>query len=326
MSMPVIEVEKVDQAFRTGFWLKKSKILHQVDLQVPRGEIFGFLGANGAGKTTLIHLIVGLRKPVSGSVRIGGKDAALPEARTLIGYLPERPYFHEHLTGEGMLRYFGALSGLRPAEISERIAPVLEEVGLGPNSTRAGTKIPRYLELKRYSKGMLQRIGIAQALLHDPEILVLDEPMSGLDPMGRKEIRELILRLSKRGKTIFFSSHVIPDVEAICTRVGLIEKGRIVGCGSISDLLTSKHISNAKTSRIEIAFAGLPDDQARSLTSKIPEFNFDRKIPEGFTGTVTDSAALQSAIRALINLRAEILWITPVRPSLEDLFQKEGAL
>ena len=204
-SDPIIEVIEVDQCFRTGFWLSRVQILHKIALKVPRKSITGFLGANGAGKTTLINLIVGLRRPTCGTVRVCGYEATTPEARSRLGYLPERPYFYDHLTGEGLLNYFGTLAGMRKQEIRTRIPEVLTQVGM---------EHARRLELRRYSKGMLQRIGIAQALLHDPELLILDEPMSGLDPTGRKEIRELILRLAAEGRTIFFSSHVIPDVEA----------------------------------------------------------------------------------------------------------------
>ncbi len=220
-----IDVQAVGQTFRTGFWLKPVRVLNGVELTVPVGSVFGFLGANGAGKTTLIHLITGLRKPTTGTVKVFGQDAISREARARIGYLPERPYFHEHLTGEGLLNYYGALSGINTHEREYRITQVLKNVGIEP---------ARRTELRRYSKGMLQRIGIAQALLHDPSLLVLDEPMSGLDPKGRNEMRELIQKMSDEGRTIFMTSHVIPDVEAICDRYAVIEKGRIVESGPIS--------------------------------------------------------------------------------------------
>ena len=216
---PILAVSDVNQEFRVGFWLKRVQILHSVSLTIPERSIFGFLGANGAGKTTLIQLIVGLRKPTLGSVKVLGHDARSLEARSKIGYLPERPYFHPHLTGEGTLLYYGKLSGLTTTKIRSRIPSVLSAVGLRD----AGR-----LELKNYSKGMLQRIGIAQALIHDPEFLVLDEPMSGLDPLGRKEMRELLLSLAREGRTLFFSSHIISDVEAICDQIALIQRGRIL--------------------------------------------------------------------------------------------------
>ncbi len=228
--MMILEIEKVDQSFRTGFWMRPKQVLFSVSFSVPERSIFGFLGANGAGKTTLIHLIAGLNSPSRGSVRVQGLDARTPRARAKIGYLPERPYFHEHLTGEGLLRYFGALSGMSSARIRERIPQALAAVQM----TEA-----RKVELRRYSKGMLQRIGIAQAILHDPEFLVLDEPMSGLDPIGRKQMRELIQRLAAEGRTIFFSTHVIPDVEAICDRVAVIQKGKLVSTGPISQFQPS---------------------------------------------------------------------------------------
>ena len=229
MNQAAVTIKNVDQSFRVGFWLRPVEVLHQVSLTIPERSIFGFLGANGAGKTTLIHLMTGLRKPTRGSVQVFGKYATSIEAKSRMGYLPERPYFHEHLTGEGLLKYFGALAGLKPKEILTRIPKVLTQVGMA-NARR--------LELKRYSKGMLQRIGIAQALIHDPELLVLDEPMSGLDPLGRKEMRELILRLSQEGRTIILSSHVIPDVEAICDQVAFLDRGRLLECGPLAQLLS----------------------------------------------------------------------------------------
>lgn len=220
-----IQMLKVCQSFRTGFWLKSTQVLTEVSFDVPEGSIFGFLGANGAGKTTLIHLIAGIRSPSSGHVSIFGFEAASREARANIGYLPERPYFHEHLTGEGLLTHYGILSGMDRHEIREQIPLVLGEVGM----LRA-----RGVELKNFSKGMLQRIGIAQALIHQPSLLILDEPMSGLDPLGRKEIRELILKLSESGKTIFFTSHVIADVGAMGSHLALLERGRLIESGPVS--------------------------------------------------------------------------------------------
>ena len=294
-----LEVSAVDQLFRTGFWLRPVQVLYNVTLKVPRKTVFGFLGANGAGKTTLIHLITGLRKPSRGKVQVLGHDASSPEAKAQIGYLPERPYFHEHLTGQSLLEYFGTLAGMKNRKIQERIPLVLSEVGM----TEA-----RKVELKKYSKGMLQRIGIAQALLHDPELLVLDEPMSGLDPIGRKEMRELILRLAAEGRTIFFSSHVIPDVEAICDQVALIQKGRIIGCGPVADFLRP----NAEL--VEIAFSG----------SKInlSEFQSITEMPTGFRGLVSGQKGVDEVLPKLLEKEAKILWIQPIRPSLEDLFIK----
>jgi ABC-2 type transport system ATP-binding protein len=230
-----IEIQKVSQVFRSGFWLEPAEVLKEVSFSVPVGSVFGFLGANGAGKTTLIHLLMGLRKPSSGQIRVFGLEAVLREARSKIGYLPERPYFHEHLTGEGLLRYYAALSVMDLSELDDRIGQVLREVGM----ERA-----RRTELRRYSKGMLQRIGIAQALLHQPALLVLDEPMSGLDPLGRKEMRDLIHQLAASGRTIFMTSHVIPDVEAICNQVGLIQAGRLLESGPLSHFKSRGDLQN----------------------------------------------------------------------------------
>lgn len=302
----ILQVESVKQSFRTGFWMTHVEVLHGVSLEVPKGCIFGFLGANGAGKTTLIQLIVGLRQPTSGTVRIGGYDAVSPMAKAKIGYLPERPYFHDHLTGEGLLKYFGTLSGMTSSQIQARTPKVLNEVGMSH---------ARKLELRKYSKGMLQRIGIAQALLHDPEFLVLDEPMSGLDPMGRKEMRELILRLASEGRTIFFSSHVIPDVEAICEQVAVIQKGRLIGCGPIGKFLSDGPIQT------EIAFTGLE----LSAAKKISELENIRAIPEGgVRGIVSSQKETTAVLKKLLAEEAKVLWVTPIRPSLEDLFHKES--
>lgn len=288
----MIHIEKVDQGFRAGFWMKRVQILRGVSLSIPKGAIFGFLGANGAGKTTLIHLIAGIRRPLRGTVTIDGLDACSLAARARVGYLPERPYFHEHLSGTALLSYFGALSNMTPAEIKKRIPIVLQEVGM----THAAQ-----LELKNYSKGMLQRIGIAQALLHDPEVLILDEPMSGLDPIGRKEVRELILRMAQAGKTVFFSSHVIPDVEAVCTRVGLIQKGCILGCGTIDELL--RNFSGQTEQEYEISFTDVQGNTLRSIAK--------------------NQTVAQTKLADILAKQGTILSFSPLRPSLEDLFKGE---
>jgi ABC-2 type transport system ATP-binding protein len=297
----ILEITDVHQSFRTGFWLQRTEVLKGVSLNVPEKSIFGFLGANGAGKTTLIHLIAGLHLPTAGSVKIRGFDARSARAREKIGYLPERPYFYEHLSGKDFLSYFGRLSGMSSAKIRDRLPAVLSQVGM----TSA-----RDVKLRKYSKGMLQRIGIAQAIFHQPEFLVLDEPMSGLDPLGRKEIRELILSLASEGHTVFFSSHVIPDVEAICDQVALIEKGQIKGAGPIKDFLSNRE------SKFEVAFSGLTKAQAEEV------FHFEslREIPEGIRAQVQNSE-VDRVLSVLIQKKANILWANPIRPSLESFFE-----
>ena len=240
---------------------------------------------------------------MTGHVLVDGRDAMTPEARAQVGYLPERPYFHEHLTGKELLQYFGKLAGMKRAVLGSRINQVLKTVGMA----EAGD-----LELRRYSKGMLQRIGIAQAILHDPEFLVLDEPMSGLDPMGRKEMRELILELAAHGRTIFFSSHIIPDVEAICDQVALLQRGRLIGCGPIGQFLAQGPLQT------EIGFSGV----SLEATKKMTEFLSVREMPDGIRATVSTQGIVTQVLQKLLGLKAQILWVTPIRPSLEELFTK----
>lgn len=297
----MLEIKNIRQAFRSGFWLKKVEVLKGITFNVPTKSIYGFLGPNGAGKTTLIHLITGIKTPASGEITLNGVQTTEKAAKRKIGYLPERPYFYSHLTGQELLRFFGRLTGMRDPEIDARIPSVLESVGMSH---------ARHLELKKYSKGMLQRIGIAQAIIHDPEFLVLDEPVSGLDPVGRKEIRELILKLAREGRTIFFSSHVIPDVEAICDSVAMIRKGELIGCGTIS------HFLSRETNPVEIAFSGLPVDQAKTVA----KFAQIREMSEGVRATVDSEREVDPVLKNLMNAGGKILWVTPIRPSLEDAF------
>lgn len=278
--------------------MRKVEVLRGVSLEVGAGSIFGFLGPNGAGKTTLIQLLVGIRKPTSGEVRVEGHLAHTTEAKRKSGFLPERPYFYDFLTGERLLEQFGRLGGQDSAVLKKRVPRVLELVGM----TQAA-RIP----MRKYSKGMLQRIGIAQALLRDPKIVVLDEPMSGLDPLGRREVRELILRLKGEGKTVFFSSHVIPDVEAVCDHVAVIQKGKIVSSGRLAELLADR------IGGVEIVFSGVDIAQARRMHRSATE------IAEGIQVRVPDSESANTLLAQVIQTRGVILSMSPVRPSLEDL-------
>lgn len=302
----MLKIENVRQSFRSGFWLKKTEILHGISFEVPKGSIYGFLGPNGAGKTTLIHLITGIKRPVAGNITLSGSPTDAQEARRKIGYLPERPYFYSHLTGAELLGFFGALSGLSKEDVQSRIPNILEEVGMSH---------ARDLELKKYSKGMLQRIGIAQALIHDPEFLVLDEPMSGLDPVGRKEIRELILKLSKNGKTIFFSTHVIPDVEAICDRVAIIRKGTLLGAGPIQDFLRQQDEKG-----FEIFLENILD--ANQIAKMHPGAE-SRITPSGTYMKVPDEEGMERALKSAFELKIRIHSVNPVRRSLEDYFEEK---
>ena len=227
--MPVIEISGLSKDYSVGFWRKRPfRALHQLSLQIERGEVFGFLGPNGAGKTTTLKLLTGLIFPTEGTATILGHPVGEPETFLHMGYLPEQPYFYDYLTAEELLDYFARFFPLPPAERKRRRDTVLEQVGLAEF---------RHRPLRKFSKGMLQRVGIAQAVLHGPEIVLLDEPMSGLDPVGRREVRDLILQLKAEGKTVFFSTHILSDAEALCDRVAVLNRGRLVGVGRISELV-----------------------------------------------------------------------------------------
>jgi len=221
-----IEIEGLCRSFKMHFWQKKKEVLKEIFLKVNKGEVFGFLGPNGAGKTTTIKILTGLINPDKGRVEIFGFPPNSIEAKRRIGFLPESPYFYEHLTGYEFLKIHSMLCNKPPDR--ERLLKLLERVGL---------KNALELPLRKYSRGMLQRIGIAQALVGEPDLLILDEPLTGLDPIGRKEIKDLILELKKNGKTVFFSSHILPDAEAVCDRIGIIIEGRIMEVGTLDELL-----------------------------------------------------------------------------------------
>src|SRR5215469_18178962 len=229
--MHAIEINGFQKTYRVGFWFQKQKIgLKNLNLSVNEGETFGFLGPNGAGKTTTLKLLMDLIFPTGGSARILGRDWRDPEIKKRIGFLPEQPYFYDHLTPRELLDYYGRLSGLSSQERKLRVPKMIERVGLTDSSN---------LHLRKFSKGMLQRVGIAQAILHNPDVLFLDEPMSGLDPIGRKEVRDLIQSLKQEGKTVFFSTHILSDAEALCDRIAVLHHGSLRGVGAVNDLTSS---------------------------------------------------------------------------------------
>lgn len=223
----VIDLKDIRRSFKNHFWQRKKTVLEGISFDIREGEVFGFLGPNGAGKTTTIKIITGLIRPDSGSVRIFGMTPHSLPAKQRIGFLPESPYFYEHLTGYEFLKIHAVLSNLRKHK--EKTCTLLERVGL---------KDAMHVQLRSYSRGMLQRIGIAQAMIGSPDLLILDEPLTGLDPIGRKEIKDLILEEKSRGTTIFFSSHILPDAEAVCDRIGIVIDGRIREIGDMSTLLS----------------------------------------------------------------------------------------
>ncbi|MET0212638.1 MAG: ABC transporter ATP-binding protein, partial [Vicinamibacterales bacterium] len=227
--MDAIRTEALTKHYRVGFWRPRPYVaLDTLTLEVREGEVFGFLGPNGAGKTTTLKLLMQLIYPTSGRAEILGRPVGDIAVRRRIGYLPENPYFYDYLTAEELLEYFAGLFGYRGTVRKTRVAQLLDEVGIGAE---------RRLQLRKFSKGMLQRVGIAQAILNEPELIFFDEPMSGLDPLGRREIRELILRLRDRGCTVFFSSHVLADAEALCSRVAVVAGGRLAAVGQLADLV-----------------------------------------------------------------------------------------
>ncbi len=225
--MEVIRTTGLTKEYIHGVEQAKIKALDGLNLEVQEGEVFGFLGPNGAGKTTTIKILVGLMRPTSGTARLFGQEISNSSIRSKIGFLPETPFFYEYLTGFEILSFYGKLFSLPKNEIRERVDALLNQVGLTSSA---------HLQLRKFSKGMLQRIGIAQALINNPELIILDEPMSGLDPIGRREMRELILTLKAQGKTLFFSSHIIHDVEMICDRVGILAKGKLLQVGRLDEV------------------------------------------------------------------------------------------
>jgi ABC-2 type transport system ATP-binding protein len=307
--MDAIRTEALTKHFSVGFWRPRPYVaLDALTLRVEQGEVFGFLGPNGAGKTTTLKLLMQLIYPTSGLAEILGSPAGDVEVRRRIGYLPENPYFYDYLTAEELLQYFAALFGYPPTERRSRAARLLDEVGIGAE---------RRLQLRKFSKGMVQRVGIAQALINDPDVIFLDEPMSGLDPLGRRQIRELILRLRDRGRTVFFSSHVLSDAEALCNRVGILAGGRLVASGLLSEMLAFEvHGWELIVSRLTDAMLGQVRQHGHVVgVTPLGAGRYSLEI----SGSVSPDGVLS----ALIAGGATLVSLNPLRSTLEDVFVRQ---
>ncbi len=298
----IVRVDDLVKDMRPGFGLRKKRILDGISFRVREREIFGFIGPNGAGKTTTLKVLMGLIRPTSGEASILGHDVGEITFRRQIGFLPEQPYFYDYLTGREILRFYAKLSGVSQDRRERRVSELLSLVGLA----EAGDT-----RLRSYSKGMLQRIGVAQALVHDPTVVFLDEPMSGLDPVGRKEVRDIILRLRAEGKTIFMSTHILSDVEMVCDRVAIIAEGKIRYEGAIDEFL------HAGEPQVDLVFANLPSEAAARL-----EERFDAQL-RGHGERVELRIAekdSREALRVALDAGAELISATPHRVSLESIF------
>jgi len=298
--MAAIEILALEKTYTVGFWRKKPKCaLRPLNLTVEEGEIFGFLGPNGAGKTTTLKLLMGLIFPTAGSARILGMEVDDPRMKAQIGFLPEQPYFYDYLTARELLEYYGQLSGVDSKQRSRKVDEVLQRVAL-PNVGG--------VQLRKFSKGMLQRVGIAQAILHDPKIVFFDEPMSGLDPMGRREVRDLMEQLKHEGKTVFFSTHILSDAEALCDRVAIIHQGELRGVGAVAELTSSVH------GQVELVWQGT------AVPASLRALGADCHVTGDTVRAVLSEANQDAAIEALRRERLRLVSVTPVRTSLEDYF------
>ena len=297
-----IRTEHLSKTFRVGFWARKVRAVEDVSLEVNGGEIFGLLGPNGAGKTTTIKMLLGFVRPSQGTATVAGEPAGSLASRRRLGYLPENPALYEFLTGIEYLRFAGKLAGLSSRDAALQADRLIEQVGLAGRADRA---------IRRFSKGMVQRLGLAQALIGDPGIVILDEPMSGLDPIGRKDVRDIIFKLRAEGRTVLFSTHILSDVEAICDRVGIMIASRLTDCGTLSSLL------DPGVRAVEIV--------ARNLAPGLQE----RLVQEGAQAmqrdgawvlTFSAEAPAQEAIRAIVASGGALVSVAPHRQTLESLF------
>jgi ABC-2 type transport system ATP-binding protein len=302
--MPIIEINNLTKDYEVGFWRKrKVRALDGLSLSVEPNQIFGFLGANGAGKTTTLKLLMRLIFPTDGSAQILGRDISDVAMHGRIGYLPENPYFYDYLTAREFLNYCGELFGLGKSVRNSRTEQLLTRVNLDRKSWDR--------QLRKFSKGMLQRVGLAQALVNDPELVFLDEPMSGLDPVGRREVRDLIASLRGEGKTVFMCSHILSDIEVLCDSVAILKGGKAARSGSLDELRAQE------TSAIEILAIG---PEAGILQQTLTNGAQVASTPSGIRIEVGDERNVDEVLAALRKLNGKLISVQPVRQSLEDLF------
>jgi len=298
-----IEILGLEKTYSVGFWRKRPKrALHPLHLAIEDGEIFGFLGPNGAGKTTTLKMLMGLVFPSGGGARILGMDLDDPRMKAQIGFLPEQPYFYDYLTARELLTYYGQLSGVDSRQLPRKVDSTLERVGLQDATN---------VQLRKFSKGMLQRAGIAQAILHDPKVVFLDEPMSGLDPMGRREVRSLIEQLKAEGKTVFFSTHILSDAEALCDRVAVINLGQLRGVGAVAEL------TSGVRGKVELVWQGT------SVPAAIKSLGAETHVAGDTTRAIISEQNQDAAIEAVRCENLRLISVTPVRVSLEDYFMAQ---
>jgi len=309
---PIIEIRSLTKDYEAGFWRKRrTRALDNLSLEVQQGEIFGFLGANGAGKTTTLKLLMRLIFPTSGTARILDRDIADVSMHQRIGYLPENPYFYDYLTARELLDYCGQIFGFTKAERSKRTEQLLARVRLEPNKWE--------VQLRKFSKGMLQRVGLAQALINEPQVVFLDEPMSGLDPIGRREVRDLISSLRLDGKTVFMCSHILSDIEVLCDRVAILKRGRLAHIGYLDQIRQRAGNHNY----VEIVATGT---EASTLEQNIGVDGGCKVTATagGLKVEVADEKSVDAVIAALRKSGGQLVSVQPLRQSLEELFLEEN--
>jgi ABC-2 type transport system ATP-binding protein len=304
----VVEIKNLTKDYDVGFWRKrKVRALDGLSLDVNQGEIFGFLGANGAGKTTTLKLLMRLIFPTNGSARILDYDISDVSMHRRIGYLPENPYFYDYLTALEFLNFCGQIFGLTKAERNRRAQELLARVRLDESKWNT--------QLRKFSKGMLQRVGLAQALVNDPEVVFLDEPMSGLDPIGRREVRDLIAGLRAEGKTVFMCSHILSDIEVLCDRVAILKRGRLAQVGYLDDLRQQV----AGRNQVEIILSGIDEAALRAHLPQAANFLI-AATPGGVRVELPEEKDVDSLLLALRKTNGKLISVQPLRQSLEDLF------
>ncbi len=307
----IVEIENLTKDYEVGFWKKrKIRALDGLNLQVEGGQIFGFLGGNGAGKTTTIKILMSLIFPTEGSAKILGADISDFKMHRKIGYCPENPYFYDYLTARELMNYFGELFGLDAAQRKRKTEELLTKVGLEEKDWNK--------QLRKFSKGMLQRVGLAQSLINEPEIVFLDEPMSGLDPIGRREIRELIAELRTRGTTVFMSTHILSDIEALCDNVAILRKGKLAATGNLHELL----LNSGEQQSYEIVVKGVSADAMKNSVNGLSGVSVSAKAV-GANIQVENEKDIDKILQLTRENGGSLISIQPVKQSLEELFVKE---